>query len=657
MRKVFNLKSEEDVTVVVERLWETGAEEIFLLAPPDSVLLQNIIALRLLKREADRLGKEIIVVTKNEVAREMLKRAGLTVKVSLPKSVVDESSSKEISDGRVFHDLPAGEFEALLKEQVRLKRQAAPRSLNDIQPKTELSPASRKIIIPGVVDKNEASKMNDESLDDFLSRYEVPETVEDENKSEEAAAVSDETGLTSGEPAKFKSASLISIEQNEPSLEKEEEFPVRMMSKEQKEEVPEEREEKKIILEKFSSGLRGMPLVEKKESSVKRSVSSLSLKFIGAFAITAVLLAGAALYLILPKVDISITPKAEAFSQDLNVVADKSINKTDAAAGKIPAQLLRLDKKISKEYLATGQRQLNEKAQGTITIYNEYSSSPQALVEKTRFVSVDGKTFRLVKTIVVPGAQIQEGKIVANFIDAQIVADQPGQDYNIGSSRFTIPGFVGSPKYTAFYGQSKSAMTGGASGIFKVVSQEDFDKAKADIWQNLQPALDQEFKAQIPSGLKSFSDTLKEEMSEVSSSIEVDGRAENFTLAAKGTATVLLFDEADLVDLLKVKITDRLGSDKEILTNQLAIDYQDVKPDFSKGQISFRTVVRGKIISKIDLAGLKNSMAGKNEAEVKAYFGQHPEITKARVTFWPFWVKSVPTNSDKIKISQELDGN
>ena len=62
------------------------------------------------------------------------------------------------------------------------------------------------------------------------------------------------------------------------------------------------------------------------------------------------------------------------------------------------------------------EKELNEKARGSLTVYNEYSSSPQTLVATTRFESPEGKIFRIEKNIVVPGAKIEEGKIIASTI-------------------------------------------------------------------------------------------------------------------------------------------------------------------------------------------------------------------------------------------------
>ncbi|MEK7160997.1 MAG: hypothetical protein AAB724_03135, partial [Patescibacteria group bacterium] len=117
MVKIFNLKTEEEITSVTERLWETAADEVFLVAPDDSVLLRNIIGLKLLKREADRLGKEVTIVAQDEVGREMAKRAGLASRVSLPKKkrLAEEELEEE---EETLKEVPMRKFESMIEKEV-----------------------------------------------------------------------------------------------------------------------------------------------------------------------------------------------------------------------------------------------------------------------------------------------------------------------------------------------------------------------------------------------------------------------------------------------------------------------------------------------------------------------------------------------------------
>lgn len=621
MLKIINLKSDEEITSVVERLWETSAGEVYFVVPKGSVLLRNIIGLKLLKREADRLDKTIVLVTKDEVGREMAKRVGLPVRVTLPGGIEEEKSSdrkpkfSRERETEVLKELPPREFESLIEEEVKLKRES---NLH-----------------------GRASDMSDIRIKPLSAKHkEVRKTVEVKEINDEVPVeikIEEETETFS--PKEFLSASSDNLDSYLIPTQESEEGSINI----EREWEPNKEEERKPP--------RGF--MAKKFAKTKKEKSSIlfSFKFLSFFVALALLIAAAVLYFILPKAEIVIVPKTQAIVQDLTLTADKSATKVDETQSKIPGQLIKLDKKASKDFAATGQRQLNDKARGTITIYNEYSSSPQSLVQSTRFVSDNGKTFRLTKSVTVPGANIVEGKIIASSIDADVVADQPGEEYNIAPTNFKIPGFQGNPKYDAFYGQSKSAMSGGAVGLAKVVSQDDFDKAKVSLWQDLRSSIDQELRAQVPNSLKILDGAIKEDINSTESNAAVGGRADNFTLTIKGSGTVLLFDENDIYDLTAKKVDENLGNDKVLDEKSRQIEYTNIAPDFNKGLLVFKIKVTEKLVWKVDVNGLKNLIAGKNEDQIKQAFNGRQEIDKARILFWPFWVKSVPKDLDKIKIN------
>ncbi len=617
MPKIINLKPDEEITSAVEYLWETGANEVYFVIPDGSVLLKNIIGLKLLKREADRLDKTVVLVTKNEIGREMIKRGGLTVRVTMPKLTEETELFKKETEGaeeEVLKELPSKKYESMIEEEVKLKRETAGQSqrISDIRFRPPLGKAKA----------TEAEEVKEE---------EMSEEKPAEDKTEEKEEIK-----------KFSSEKILSESQDK--------LDSYLISAEEtaKESVRDEDEEKFRPFRGFMA---------KKLARVKTEKSSFlfSFKFLSFFVAAAFLIAAAVLYFVLPKAEIVVVPKTEVVVQDLALTADKSATKIDAVQARIPAQLIKLDKKASKEFAATGQRQFNDKARGIITVYNEFSSSPQGLVEKTRFISDSGKVFRLTKAITVPGAKIEEGKIIRSSIDAEVVADQPGEEYNIGPSNFKIPGFQGSSKYDAFYGRSQKPMTGGAIGLAKVVSQDDFDKAKAELWQGLRSSIEQELKNQVPSGLKILDGAIKEEITSTESNVVVGSRVDNFTITITGAGMVLLFDENDIYGLAMEKNEESLNNNKTLDEKGKLIEYSDTRSDFNKGQLVFKAKVSERLLWKIDINELKRLIVGKDEPQIKQAFEERSEIDKARILFWPFWVKSVPDNIDKIKIRISVD--
>ena len=370
------------------------------------------------------------------------------------------------------------------------------------------------------------------------------------------------------------------------------------------------------------------------------------------FLIFVLLVAGGfLLYFILPKAQIVINPRKEDIKFEAEVIADKNINSIDLEDNRIPAQVFQLETEGSRKFPTTGEKDVVEKAKGTLTIYNQYSSSEQTLVKTTRLRSENGKIFRLTETVVIPGASIEEGKIIPSSREVTVEADEAGDAYNIGSSKFTIPGFEGTPKYVAFYGQSTEPMTGGAKGRMKVVTKQDIDGATEIVSLELKNKVKDEFKKKIPADLKMLDDAYVLEVIESDSTLEPDDPGKEFIITTKVKAWGLAFKEDDVSILIKEKIKEKISANKFLISSTIKIDYKNTKIDSNKGRINFMCQVSAQTAWSLDETKLKNELSGKDEIEVRRYLSSLPEIETAKVVFWPFWVKSIPKNKDKIKIT------
>src|SRR3989344_4829723 len=190
---------------------------------------------------------------------------------------------------------------------------------------------------------------------------------------------------------------------------------------------------------------------------VKRSGKIFSKRFMLSSVISAVvlLLSFWSLSTYFSSFTLAITAKTESVDTgDIPILVDTKSSRPNFFSGVIPGEILELVKTEEAEFKSTGKKNIEERARGAIKIYNAYSSSPQKLVATTRFTDDSGKIFKLTKTVTVPGALIENGQIKPSFIEAEAEASGIGEDFNIGSGRFKIPGFEGTPKYETFYGES-----------------------------------------------------------------------------------------------------------------------------------------------------------------------------------------------------------
>lgn len=377
--------------------------------------------------------------------------------------------------------------------------------------------------------------------------------------------------------------------------------------------------------------------------------SSLSYKKVLIFSITLVVLA-VAYYIgvyILPKADIKIALATTPW--DFNGEITALIN-----GGDVSAQLFTKTKNLQIPLTATGKKFITSKAKGAIKIYNAYSSESQTLVATTRFLSPDGKIFRLDSAVTVPGATIKDGKITPSNIEVAVTADQAGPGYNIAPvSHWSIPGLKGSPKYEAFYGVSDKPMMGGANGEQAYPSTEDILAAKKKAEASIHDALQGLFVLEA-SDFTIFdqSSNFKITKSEPIPSTDNSGKYVYFVEAKDDRLAVR---RADILNLLSRRALEKLGqnfTDKKI---DLKFDFN--KPILSKdGKLlgaSLTVSFRGAYVRKLDKAALINQAAGKSESELKTLILSVPGIESAKISLWPFWVKTVPGNTGKITLSAE----
>lgn len=345
---------------------------------------------------------------------------------------------------------------------------------------------------------------------------------------------------------------------------------------------------------------------------------------------------------------ISIAFKKTPWGYNKNFIAEQSVSKIDAANNILPAQTFSVQKNIAPLFPASGEQNVSLKAQGIITIYNAYSSSPQKLVATTRFVTPDGKIFRLVSAVTVPGAAVTNGKIVPSSIDTAIVADQPGPDYNVSSTpKLTIPGFKGSPKYDAFYGSIASSTSGGFIGQKAVPTADDITSAKQKVADILASALQNSLTGSYTNNFKILDGATNIQITKitVNSSTDENGK---FSVFGEGTLSAIGFDETAFKTFLlslaqSVEASSTWSADP-------SLTYTNVKPDFTNGKLSFSLNVQGSLEPVFSVDDFRRNVAGKKISDTKDVVASLPELQEGTISVWPAWLWQIPTNTNRIQV-------
>jgi hypothetical protein len=362
----------------------------------------------------------------------------------------------------------------------------------------------------------------------------------------------------------------------------------------------------------------------------------------------------------LTKAEIEIWPETEFLSLEKEAV--------------LPLQVFQKEKAVLESFQSSGKVLKEKKAEGVIRVYNDYSTSSQVLIATTRFVSAEGKVFRTPVAVTIPGGRYEGGKFVSGEIDIRVVADQPGVEYNISSSTFSIPGFAGTDRYTKFYGKSFQSMTGGFKEEVLKITEEDIKKAEdlltRQAVEECLNLLESELRSEdISAKFNYFPGEFRTEIIEkVSLSLAGEEKKE-FKFQVKANCQTLLMEKEVLRDFAKdllIKEAEEnekislensfLSSPAKILTveESLEINYSLKKIDFNLKEAALFLNIYSRVYSEIDIYNLKNALSGKSLLETELFLKNQPEIRMAAVSFSPFWVKKVPQDLNKIKIKINL---
>lgn len=328
-------------------------------------------------------------------------------------------------------------------------------------------------------------------------------------------------------------------------------------------------------------------------------------------------------------------------------VADISTKSLNFDKNTLPGELFSSQKNGVKSYPASGVSNVSQKATGKITIYNAYSSEPQTLVATTRFSTPDGKIFRITNQVVVPGAEIKNGSITPASIDTGIVAATSGPEYNLGPvPRLTIPGFKGTPRYAGFYGEIKTATSGGYVGKKMVPTAIDISAAKDKITKDLRDRLLMDISPGSLPGFNILNGAWEINVTKLSVN-ENTNASGSFSVFAEANIKAIGFKESDLKSFLTLLVSK--NSSNTVLTD-MQLNYGQAKPDFKLNILSFNLSARGSLKPAFSPEDFKSEILGQKTEKARTLISGLPGLSDAKISLWPVWLTSIPSAASRVTI-------
>lgn len=353
---------------------------------------------------------------------------------------------------------------------------------------------------------------------------------------------------------------------------------------------------------------------------------------------------------VLPKATITVKTDSKAIDSSLDLTLSPDATSTNVDAGVVPAVSEQVQKTLTQQVDATGERNDGTKASGSVTMTAGPCSGdiPDPVPAGTG-ISANGQTFLTQGTVrFVP--DVEGSKCTFRSTNStDVVAQKEGAAGNVGATSFSVAGHKG---VTA---KSKQPMSGGTDKITKIVSQGDIDNAKQKINSQDTSSVKQELQSALRSkGVFPVTATLSPGAADTTATANVGDAADKVTVTQKVTYTMLGAKQSDLKKIVANSVNKQIDPKKQTI-----LDYgiNDAIFKMQNQRAGGNTLVAMQVTSvagsALDTDALKKQVAGKKAATAKSIIKSNPSVTDVDVQYSPFWVSSIPKSTGKITIEIE----
>lgn len=345
-----------------------------------------------------------------------------------------------------------------------------------------------------------------------------------------------------------------------------------------------------------------------------------------------------------PQAEIAFTTTTKTVNVSSSVSLVKQPDAIKIEENILHAQTHHLSKKRSLEIAVTGEKELKVPASGTVTFKN-YNIAPVSVAAGTQFKTGSCK-FVAKETVTVPGASGSVLNYVLGTAQVRVEATQPGPACNIPAKELE-----NSLSNIKSHG---SEMTGGSERKIKVMTQEDFDKAKEQLAKETHDSATKELRNKFDSSMVIVDESLVIKEAEMTQTSKVDEEAKDGKVK---------FEQAIDYQIsgLSRKLLEQYIS--HVVLRDDASAHKARVYDAGLGQLHFsdfvtnaektsmRIVTQAQIGPNIDKDQVKQFVKGKQFGEISSHYEAIDGVREVSVKLSPFWVSTVPTQDDKIVIS------
>lgn len=354
---------------------------------------------------------------------------------------------------------------------------------------------------------------------------------------------------------------------------------------------------------------------------------------------------------ILPKAKIVIKSDSISVNTDVPFTANTAFTSFDADAGKVPATKKDVSKTDSTKVPATGQKNIGDKATGTVTLKNCAKVDGAFTIPAGTVVTTGASSFSVNETTLLPSSTFS-GTNTCTTVGktVNVTSTAAGDQYNISGGRtFAVSGVA------SITGIDSSAMSGGTNKLVSVVSDQDVETAKQKISDKSKDSATTDLKQQFSNDdLFLIPESITSSAANVTATPKVGEEASEVTVSSTTVYTGLGVKESYLNTLVENSAKKQIDTTKQSISdNGLSKAIFRLEDKKSATDQRFRVQSTVSTGTQIDQEALKKEIAGKKKGDVQDLIGKLPGVKDVTVSYSPFWVYKTPSNPSKITITVE----
>ncbi len=357
------------------------------------------------------------------------------------------------------------------------------------------------------------------------------------------------------------------------------------------------------------------------------------------------------LYLFINKATVVLNINGKKIDKNQNVTF--SNKPSDPPNNIIQAEFISVSEDGSVSTATTGKKEVGDKAKGTVTIFNNASSS-QTISAQTTVTSSNGLDFTLDKSVTVSSAS---GDIFSGTtpgkVNVNVTASKIGQEYNLPSNTKLTIGAS-----TTMAAKNDNPFSGGTKKEVTVISKDD----TAKLLQNLPKNLEQKAKDDL--GKKISGDKIllpvfiNTTFSKKAFDKNINDEAKQVTLNGSVNFEGIAYNKNDAVNFANEVLKTSIPSDLTVDPNNIKVQVKDIKANNDKEVAANMTVV-GILVPKIDEQKLSKQIAGKSFKNAQDVLEKLPQVSSVDIKLSfniPFFPKMLPFSSGNVKITTKING-